>query len=74
MTVMHPQSNTELSCNSKAMQTTDHACIDLHSNVIDDGQLFNTPLQEITHNNVKFVFYIYKLHCCINIYQEIYIN
>ena len=59
MTVMHQQSNTELSCKSKATQTPVHACWDLHLNDIDDGQLSNTHLQEITHNNVKFiVFYI----------------
>ena len=57
---MQPQSNTELSCKSNAMQTTDHACRDLHSNLIDDGQLSNTHLQDITHNNVKFIVLIFE--------------
>ena len=59
MTIIRQQSNTELSCNSKAMQTIDHACRDLHSNDIDDGQLFNTRLQEVAHSKIKFIgFYI----------------
>ena len=67
MTVMHQQSNTELSCNSKATPTTDHACRHLHSNDIEGDQFSNTHVQEITHNNVKFIVFLYfKLHFYIN--------
>ena len=38
------------------MQTTDHACRDFHLKLLDDGRLPNTHLQEMTHDNVKFVF------------------
>ena len=47
-------------CNSKATWTRNLAGYDFHSNVIDDNQLSNTPLREITHNMLYLLVFIFQ--------------